>query len=519
VGVNVPILKEDAFEKRAYQVEIAKTAEKKNTLVVLPTGMGKTLVAVIVGAERLDKLGGKIMITAPTRPLNAQHTRSFEKFTQIPMEDITLITGRYTPEKREKLYKQATIVAATPQCIRNDLKNNKLNLKDYTFMIFDEAHRAVKDYAYTYIAKKYMMQADSPLILALTASPGSTHQKINEITKNLFIKAVEIRSETDGDVKPYVQEIEREWVYVNFPENYKRIKELLQECLKDNVHWLKEKHYLHTYKPSKKMLLGVQQRVASRYAKGSKSYGNMWAMMRSAEAIKLEHAIELLETQGADFLRDYLQKLKVSKKRTDQRMINNRRVQEATKIVDDLYIEGAEHPKMKKLRGLVKNLVKKSKKDDVKIIIFANYRATVERIREAVEDEGISAHEFIGQTTKGGKGMKQDEQIDVLRTFRNDGFNVLVATSVGEEGLDVPAVDYAIFYEPVPSEIRSIQRRGRVGRQIAGKVFFLITKGTRDEAYYWAALRKEKRMKGILYDLKNGKKLNKKNTLLDWTKE
>jgi Fanconi anemia group M protein len=90
---------------------------------------------------------------------------------------------------------------------------------------------------------------------------------------------------------------------------------------------------------------------------------------------------------------------------------------------------------------------------------------------------------------------------------------------VGEEGLDVPAVDYAIFYEPVPSEIRSIQRRGRVGRQIAGKVYFLITKDTRDEVYYWSSLRKEKRMKGILYDLKNGKKLDKKKSLLDWTKK
>ena len=405
----MPILKKEAFEQRDYQTEIAKTAEDKNTLVVLPTGMGKTIIAVIVGARRLDKLGGKIMITAPTRPLNAQHTRSFEKFTHIPKEDIALITGRYNPEKREKLYKQATIIAATPQCIRNDLKNKRLSLEDFSFIIFDEAHRAVKDYAYTQIAKRYMMQSSNPLILALTASPGSTREKINEITENLFIKAVEIRSETDGDVQPYVKDIERDFVYVDFPEKYVRVKELLQECLKDDVHWLKEKHYIHTYKPSKKMLINAQQRVGSRYSRGSKSYGNMWAMIRLAEAIKLEHAIELLETQGIAFLRDYFEKMKASKKRTDQRMMKNRRVEEAAKIVDELYVEGEEHPKMRKLRGLVNNLVKESKKDDVKIIVFANYRATVERIRETLESEGISAHEFIGQTTKGGRGMKQDE--------------------------------------------------------------------------------------------------------------
>lgn len=511
---DLPILKKDAFEKRDYQTEIAKTATEKNTLVVLPTGMGKTLIAVMVGVNRLDNLGGKIMITAPTRPLNAQHTHSFEQFTDVSKEDIVLITGKYLPAKRERLYKKATIIAATPQCIRNDLKNGRLNLKDFSFIIFDEAHRAVKGYAYTYIAKKYMLQAEHPLILGLTASPGGTRAKINEITDNLFIKAVEIRSETDGDVQPYVQDIGREWVYVNFPRKYAKIKALLEECLKDDINWLKEKHYIHTYKPSKKMLLDVQRKVGSRYSRGSKRFGTMWAMIRSAEAIKLEHAIELLETQGVSFLHDYLERVKSSKKRTDQRLIKNRRVEEALEIIDNLHGTGEEHPKMKKLRAIVKELAK----PDVKIIVFANYRATVEKIKQVIEEVGISAHEFIGQTTKDGKGMRQDEQIDVLNQFRNGEFSVLVATSVGEEGLDVPAVDYAIFYEPVPSEIRSIQRRGRVGRQIAGKVFFLITKGTRDEAYYWSALRKENRMKKVLYDMKNGKGLKRKKSLLDWSK-
>lgn len=500
-------------------MKIAKTAEEKNTLVVLPTGMGKTLVAVIVGARRLGEFGGKIMITAPTRPLNAQHVRSFEKFTHIPKEDIKLITGRIRPPQREKLYKKATIIAATPQCIRNDLKKGRLDLKDFTFIVFDEAHRAVKGYAYKYIAKKYMVQSENPLILALTASPGASQEKIREITENLFIKAVEIRSETDGDVKPYVKDIKREWIYVDFPEKYEKVKSLLMECLKDDIKWLKEKHYIHTYKPSKKTLIRVQQRVGSRYSKGSKNYGNMWAMIRTAEAIKLEHAIGLLETQGITFLKEYFERLKSSDKRTDKRLIKNRRIEKAIEIVDELYAAGEEHPKMEKLGIIIKDLVGQKMKSDIKVMIFANYRSTVDKIKKMIEKERISAHEFIGQTTKDGRGMSQEEQIDVLRSFRDGEFKVLIATSVGEEGLDVPAVDYAIFYEPVPSEIRSIQRRGRVGRQVAGKVIFLITKNTRDEAYYWSALRKEKRMKGILYDLKNGKKLDKKKSLLDWTKK
>ena len=170
------------IEPREYQKSIAETAAKRNTLVVLPTGIGKTLIAVIVAVKRLEKFpDSKILIMAPTRPLNAQHKKSFEKFTTIDAEKIILITGKIQPEEREKLYKDATIVVATPQTIRNDLKSEKINLKDFSFAVFDEAHRSVKDYAYTQVAKKYKEQAEHPLILGLTASPGGSIEKIDSI--------------------------------------------------------------------------------------------------------------------------------------------------------------------------------------------------------------------------------------------------------------------------------------------------------------------------------------------------
>jgi ERCC4-related helicase len=507
----------DSIKPRKYQQAIAEAAAKKNTLVVLPTGMGKTLIGLLVGVQRLRKYpGSKIMITSPTRPLNAQHKRSFEEFTNIPKEEIILITGKIPPEQRIKLYKQAIVVAVTPQSIRNDLKNNRVNLKDFSFVIFDEAHRCVKQYAYKYIAKKYMLQAEHPLILGLTASPGGTQEKIKEICNNLFIKAVEIRTEADEDVEPYVKGIEHNFVYVEFPDEFKRIKGLLQEKMKDDVYWLKEHHYIPTYKPSKRMLLAAQRRASAAYGKSKRSYSALWAVMRSAEAIKIDHAIELLETQGIPFVREYFKKLEVSRKRTDQRLIKSRKVIEAREIVQRLYEEGVEHPKLKKLVYIVKDLMKEGK--SLKIIIFANYRATVDRIHRLMEINGISSDVLIGQTVKKGDGLTQKEQIAVLKRFRDGEFNVLIGTSVSEEGIDVPAVDYAIFYEPVPSEIRMIQRRGRVGRQIAGRVIFLITKDTRDQAYYWSAFNKEKKMKRILRDMKNGKKLDKKRNLLDWTK-
>ncbi|MCS7106405.1 MAG: helicase-related protein, partial [Candidatus Aenigmarchaeota archaeon] len=207
---------------------------------------------------------------------------------------------------------------------------------------------------------------------------------------------------------------------------------------------------------------------------------------------------------------DFLDKLRKSKKRVDRKIVNDPRIREVLKIVEK--IRDAEHPKLTKLKFLIKDLINKN--PNVKIIVFANYRATVEKINEVLRKEGISSSILIGQSKKASRGMSQKEQVEVLRKFRDGEFNVLIATSIGEEGLDVVATDYAIFYEAVPSEIRAIQRRGRVGRQVAGRVIFLLAKDTKDESYYWSSFHKEKKMKGILYDMRE--KTRKKKTLKDW---
>ena len=488
------------IQPRDYQRSIAETASKKNTLVVLPTGIGKTLIAILVGIRRLQEFpSSKILIMAPTRPLNAQHKKSFEQQTNIDPDKIILVTGKILPEERAGLYEKATVVVATPQTIKNDVESGKLKLKDFSFAVFDEAHRTVKDYAYTVVAKRYKQQAENPLILGLTASPGGSIEKISEIKNGLFIEAVEIRSEQDEDVQQYVKEIQKDFVYVDFPEEFKMMRGMLEDVLKDSVYWLKEHNIIQSYRPSKRQLLAMQIHMSTSYSHNRNNYGTLVVVLKLAEAIKLEHAIELLETQGISSLHEYLHKLGSSKKNTDRKIMKDPRILDIYKRVQEMDLAGIDHPKADRLKALVRDLLKGDPK--MKIIIFANYRTTVEKIRKQLESIGVSAQEFIGQAKKRGKGMSQDEQVMMLNRFRGGEFNVLVSTSIGEEGLDVPSVDYAIFYEPVPSEIRSIQRRGRVGRQTAGKIIFLITKDTRDEAYFFAAINKEKRMKGILYGM------------------
>ena len=122
--------------------------------------------------------------------------------------------------------------------------------------------------------------------------------------------------------------------------------------------------------------------------------------------------------------------------------------------------------------------------------------------------ESVRPVRFIGQAGRGeDKGLTQKEQAEIIKKFKEGKYNVLIATSVAEEGLDIPSTDLVVFYEPIPSEIRTIQRRGRTGRKMPGKVSILITKGTPDEGYYWVAKRKEKHMRSELETLRSS--LNK----------
>jgi len=152
------------------------------------------------------------------------------------------------------------------------------------------------------------------------------------------------------------------------------------------------------------------------------------------------------------------------------------------------------HSKVTMVRRMVRRQLKES--PDSRIIVFANFRDTVEEISRVLGDvELAKPQRFVGQASRDGStGMTQKVQLASLDAFRAGEANVLVATSVGEEGLDVPNADLVIFYEPVGSEIRTIQRRGRTGRQREGTVHVLIARDTRDEGARAAAKHREERM-------------------------
>jgi len=491
VAVTHELLRRGAVEERAYQVNIARACLERSTLVVLPTGMGKTVIAAMVIAEVLRRKGGKVLFLAPTKPLVEQHAASLRNM--LVLDRIALFTGEATsPEERELLWRENKIVVSTPQVIRNDVRAERISLDDVSLVVFDEAHRAVGDYAYVDVAAAYK-EVPGRLVLGMTASPGSSAEKILEVCGNLGITAVEIRTEYDPDVVPYLHGLEVQRIPVEAPDVSKEIRTLLQVVLEEQVERLKKIGFLAGKpKVSLKDLLAAGDEARKRLDSGVRDGRLYGAMTAQAIAMKANHAMELAETQGLGSLRSYFDKMEAeTKSKADVQFLKHAKVQEAIKLARESDVE---HPKLAKTGWVVREQF--MKKPDSKVIVFAHYRETADRVtQELARIPGLRPVRFVGQASHGNDiGLSQKEQVEILEKFKAGEVNVIVATSIGEEGLDIPQVDLVVFYEPVPSEIRTIQRRGRTGRSAAGRVVMLVTTDTRDEAYFYSARRKERKM-------------------------
>lgn len=503
--ISHPLIKDKSIERRSYQVSVAATALMRNTLVVLPTGLGKTIVAAFVIGSRLHNTGGRAVFLAPTKPLVEQHAVFLRRVLNLDEEEIISLSGETPPEKRIELWSSASIIVSTPQVVENDIIAGRIDLQDVAHLTIDEAHRAVGNYAYVFITRKYFEQSKTPLVLAITASPGSDVERIQEVMENLGIDDIEIRTEFDEDVKAYIHQKEIQWIKVEMPPELKKVRQLFQDVLKSRYKRLRDLDIdLDIENSSKKELLALQETLqAEAVETGDSRYYEAVSIV--AEVMKIMHAIELIETQGLDSLKQYLKKL-MSEARSKGSSKAARKVAQDTTFRSAIMKASSckvDHPKLQKLKEFVREELNEN--PDSRIIVFSNFRDTAELLSKELDNmEEVSVSKFIGQARRANeKGMGQKQQIEILDRFREGEINVLVSTSVGEEGLDIPATDLVIFFEAIPSEIRAIQRRGRTGRSRKGKIIVLITKGTRDEGYYWSSFRKERAMFSQLYQLRD----------------
>jgi ERCC4-related helicase len=524
--VRHPLIWDNTIEYRLYQKNIANSAARSNTLVILPTALGKTVISILVCAEALYKHRDKrVLVMAPTRPLVAQHLRLFSSVLKILDEQVVSVTGKTPPETRRAVWDKAEVrlIFATPEVVKNDLNEGRLLLRDFSLLVFDEAHKAVKDYSYALIAKEYVNQYRYPMILGLTASPGAERSRVQEVCNNLFIENLEYRNEEDSDVKPYINPIEVSWMWLTLSQQYLYIISKLRSMLYEKLKWL-----IHNGMLRKKSLewvfkrdllsLGDELRYTIELTMEEQRSKLYSALKKQSSALTLMYCLELIESQGSFSLRAFLDRMEQEDRgKTYTSILKHPDIMEIRTLLENMTDES---PKIQYLLQLVKQNTDRPRigeryeeiigtnnnkyyNQKSKILVFTQYRETAKHIVDVLSSNKISCSRFVGQASRlGDDGMTQDKQAEVLEFFKGGDYQVLVATSIAEEGLDIPEVDLVVFYEPIPSEIRYIQRRGRTGRKSSGLVIILAMKDSIDARYLNASTRRVQKMKELLAYIK-----------------
>lgn len=505
--VSHDLIKNESIESREYQSSIAETAAENDSLVIIPTGLGKTIIALRAAVNVIEEKNGFMLMMAPSKPLAKQHEQSFNELTNL---STTTLTGETRPSKREKIWDnhEYDAVFATPQIIKNDIEANRINLNDINYLVFDEAHRGTGDYAYVYVAERHKEVNDEGLRLGLTASPGGSVDKIIEVKENLYLDTVEARHGESEDVEPYVQNTEINWLELSNPKNITKTALLFKSEIKDI---LDETNEWLGFVPQgndvgQGQLIKYMNKIRGKISKDKHPSSKLYkSVSMVAEALKMRHAVDMLETQGPEPCKSFLANMEEDAMNNEggkatQRLVSKDVFHEFRDRVEKLSREETDFIK----QTVVKNMLKNKLEPGSRAIVFTHYRNTAQHLTKQLrkEDE-IEPFRFVGQTNKGenDKGLSQNQQEKLLNDFKNDMYNVMVGTSVSEEGLDIPSADLVVFYEPVASAIRSIQRKGRTGRTREGEVVILINLGTKDEGVYWACKRRESNMEELVKEL------------------
>ena len=462
------LIKPNSIEIREYQTNLANDVKNQNSLIVLPTGLGKTTIALQVIADYMQNGTGGVLFLAPTRVLVNQHYEFLKE--NLLIVDIGIVTGEDLLSKRKKKWMNS-VVCATPEITKNDFARNIVSPDQFALVIFDEAHRTIGDYAYSIIAKYF--ENTNTRILAMTATLPSEKEKAKEIVTRLHIKNLIERSDESSDVKPYIQKTETEWVKVDLTKEMKAIQMCIKLALEERYKELRKNGLRLSDNKSLSQLLNARQFVLTQNRRSAKPLFT---------AIRITYALNIFEAHGITSFLKFCDRTREKKGAGIKELFEtDPNFTRAISLAKNQQSNGLEHPKIDRLVDILHDV--KSK-----VLIFSSYRDSVNVIHQKLLDMNISAEILIGKS--GETGLKQKKQIETVQRFRDGVTKALIATRVGEEGLDISEVNLVIFYDNVPSSIRFVQRKGRTGRKDRGRLVVLIAKNTIDETYYFIGKRK-----------------------------
>ncbi|RLN52459.1 hypothetical protein BBJ28_00007668 [Nothophytophthora sp. Chile5] len=491
------------YSVRDYQLAIAEKALYHNTLVSLPTGLGKTLVAAVVMYNFYRWFPtGKIVFMAPTKPLVAQQIRACHEIMGIPLADTAELQGNVPPATRRVLWRSKRVFFCTPQSLQNDLRRGVCAAEKFVCVVVDEAHRATGNYAYCCVVQEIEAKTQFFRVLALSATPGAKFDVIQDVVNNLRISHIESRSADDADVKKYTHARQEEVIVCHLGVQITQVKLLFLKCFQRIVQRLFTGNIIQHRDPEKLSSWYVLQ-ARERFRKSPNYSSNRSAESDLALLVSLLHARNLLTGHGLSSFREQIVNW-VEERQAGRMSWSKREMLQSSEFhalelslavtagandTAPISTNAASHPKLTKLREVLHEHFRRhaAGNSSTRAIVFTQYRASVVEIVALLRTLAplINAQPFVGQGASGkakeNKGQSQKLQQEIVRKFRQGEFNVLVATCIAEEGLDIGEVDLIVSFDALTSPVRMIQRMGRTGRKRVGKVIILVTEGDEEK--------------------------------------
>ncbi|XP_063296190.1 Fanconi anemia group M protein isoform X2 [Pelobates fuscus] len=522
------------YPVRDYQFNISQVSLLHNTLVCLPTGLGKTFIAAVVMYNFYRWYpSGKIVFMAPTKPLVAQQIEACFKIMGIPQEHMAEMTGNIQAQKRKEIWQKCRAFFLTPQIMVNDLMRGTCPATEIKCLVIDEAHKALGNHAYCQVVRALLGYTQQFRILALTATPGSDTKSVQQVVSNLLIAQIELRSEDSPDIQAYSHNRQLEKFVVPLGEELKVLQTCYLKVLEVFARRLIQNGVLSRREiPNLTKYQVILSREQFRKNPPPNIMGAQLGVIEGdfALCISLYHGYELLLQMGARSLYHYLNSIMDGSKgmmRTRNELTRNCDFMGLYEQLENLYSDSSasapgsdvkkpfiySHPKLKKLEEVVVQHFKswgdrhapntsKQTHEDTRIMIFSSFRDSVQEIAKMLDQHHptVRVMTFVGHSSSGKniKGFTQKEQLEVVKRFREGGYNTLVSTCVGEEGLDIGEVDLIICFDAQKSPIRLVQRMGRTGRKRQGRIVVILSQGREERTYNQSQSNKKSIDKAVL---------------------
>ncbi|XP_070250198.1 ATP-dependent RNA helicase DHX58 isoform X2 [Myotis yumanensis] len=489
------------MELRSYQWEVIMPAlEGKNIIIWLPTGAGKTRAAAYVAKRHLETVdGAKVVVLVNRVHLVTQHYEEFNRMLDGRWAIATLSGDMGLRPGFGHLARRNDLLICTAELLQMALSSPEeeehVELNAFSLLVVDECHHTHKDTVYNVILSRYLehkLQGTRPLpqVLGLTASPGTGRAtKLDGAIDHILQLCANLDTWRIMSPQTHLPELQE---HNRLPcKQYDLCHRRSQDPFGDMLKKLMEQVQDHLEMPELSRDFGTQT-YEQQVVELSKTAAEAGLMERRAYALHLRRyndALLIHDTVRAvdalDTLRDFYDRERATKTqvlRAERRLLA---------LFDDhknelalLATRGPENPKLEMLERILQNQF--GSPGSHRGIIFTRTRQSAHSLllwlqqQPGLRTVDIRAQLLIGagsssQTTH----MTQREQQDVIRKFRDGTLNLLVATSVAEEGLDIPQCNVIVRYGLLTNEISMVQARGRA-RADQSVYSFVATQGSRE---------------------------------------